>query len=152
MLGATYLVWCAVVTWREVPIWKSSAAVVAVARARAPENYWPPKALAYLARDAGRNESALAQFGIAANLLPLDWEMLTDGASLALARHDTALALPWLRAAIDANPAARRARTRLAAVLLARGKDKDARLVLLEGLRLTPDNATWRAMLAGHTR
>jgi tetratricopeptide (TPR) repeat protein len=147
VVAAAYLAWCAAVTWREVPVWKSAPSAIAAARARAPESYWPLMAQAYMARDAGHSDAALADFDAAATLLPFDVEMLTDGAALALSRRDTTRAIPWLRAAIEANPRARRARTRLASVLLARGERDDARRLLADGLRLEPGDATWRAML-----
>jgi tetratricopeptide (TPR) repeat protein len=146
VIAAVYLAWCAAVTWREVPVWRSAGAAVAAARARAPESYWPVMAQAYIERDAGRTSAALADFTTAASLLPFDVEMLTDGAALALSQRDTTRAIPWLRAAIDANPHARRARTRLASVLLARGERDDARRLLADGLRLEPGDVTWRAM------
>ena len=144
---ACYLVACAVLTWQEVPVWRGSSSAIAASAARSPRNYWVPMTRAYMARDDGRPAEALAQFRAAADLLPFDTEMLTDGASLALARGDTADATRWLRTALAVNPRARRARARLASVVDARGGQIESRRLLQEGLRLEPDQRTWALML-----
>lgn len=142
-----YLAACAVLTWKEVPVWRDSQSVIAAAAARGPRSYWAPMTRAYRARDEGRTVEALGYFRTAAELLPFDTEMLSDGASLALAHGDTADATRWLRAALAVNPRARRARARLASLVAAQGKAAESRRLLEEGLRLEPDMRTWAVML-----
>ena len=116
IVATGYLLACAVVTVREGPVWRSSASALAAAEARGPDSYWVPRGRAYLARDAGRPAEALGYFRRAATLMPVDWEMLTDGATVALAAHDTVDAERWLAAAVAAHPGTGRARVRLDAL------------------------------------
>jgi Flp pilus assembly protein TadD len=143
-----YLGACAALTWSEVRVWRGSESAIDAAAARDPRSYWVPMTRAYRARDDGHTLEALAYFRSAAELLPFDTEMLTDGASLALAHGDTADATRWLRIAVTASPRARRARARLAAVVGARGDSAGSRQLLEEGLRVEPDQRTWAALLA----
>jgi hypothetical protein len=141
--AGSFLAWCAAVSWREVPVWKSSATALHAAEERSPESYWGPMGLAYLARDEGRPEEALKHFTRAAELSPYDWEMLSDAAALALTHGDTARAERWLRTAVTVNPLARRARARLVTLSRARGDSAAVRQLLGEGLRAEPDQRTW---------
>ncbi len=139
-------------TWREVPVWRSSDAVFAATSERDPGNYRAPMYHAYVARDGGRREQALAQFRLAAERFPADPEMLTDGATVALALHDTASAVSWLRSAVDAQPLAARARARLAGVLRAQGDSAGATALLIEGARVDPAQRQWKALADESTR
>jgi hypothetical protein len=145
--SACYLGTCAVLTWNEVLVWRGSESAIAAAAERSPNSYWVPMTRAYRARDAGRTAEALTQFRSAADLLPFDSEMLSDGAALALAQGDTAEATRWLRTAIRVNPRARRARARLASVLSAQGDAAGSRRLIEEGLRVEPDQRTWAELL-----
>lgn len=147
LAAAGCLLWSAFITWNEVPVWRSSASVLVAAAERGPESYWVHRGQAYAARDAGRPDEAVRHFRMAADLFPLDWEMLTDGATVALAQRDTAAAVRWLHAAIAAYPRSVRARTRLASVTRARGDSAGARRLIEEGLRLDPEQRTWARML-----
>jgi tetratricopeptide (TPR) repeat protein len=142
-----YLAACGLVTWNEVPVWRGSKSVIAAAAARGPRSYWVPMTRAYRARDEGHDLEALGHFRSAAELLPFDTEMLTDGASLALAHGDTADAARWLRTALAVNPRARRARARLVSLAGAGGNVAESRRLLREGLLLEPDQHTWELML-----
>lgn len=146
MAAALFLAWCAVVSWRDVPVWKSSATALHTAEERSPESYWGPMGLGYLARNEGRPDEALRYFTRAAELSPYDWEMLSDAAALALARGDTASAERWLRTAVTVNPLARRARARLVAVSRARGDTAIVRQLIDDGVLAEPDQRTWRIL------
>lgn len=106
----------ATTSWRETHTWQNSATMLATIAARQPNDYRPEMYAAWTARDAGRTTESLQHFRNAAARFPADAEMLTDGATVALAAHDSATAITWLRAALVANPAERRARARLAAM------------------------------------
>jgi len=140
-----------VVTWREVPVWRSTDAVLTAMGDRQPDNYRVPTYRAYAARDAGRTPEAVRYFRAAAERFPADWEMLTNGATVALRMHDTTTAAAWLQAAIDAYPGAARARVRLVMILRARGDSAGATRLLLEGLRADPDQRQWAHMLRDTT-
>lgn len=142
----------ALVTWREVPTWRSTDAVAAVLDERQPGNYRVARMRAYEARTAGRDAESLAHFRAAVDRFPADWEMVTDGAAVALRVRDTATAIAWLESAIAARPRAARARTRLADVLLARGDSASAKRLLREGLRIEPGQRIWLTMLAERGR
>jgi hypothetical protein len=145
---AGYLAACAVLTWKEVRVWRDSQSAIDAAAVRSPDSYWVPMTRAYRARDRGQTREALAQFRSAAELLPFDSEMLSDGAALALAQGDTADATNWLRTAVRVNPRARRARVRLALVMRAQGNAVESRRLLEEGLRVEPDQRSWTELLA----
>ena len=145
--SAVYLGACGWLTWREVPVWRSSASAIDAAAARGPESYWVPMTRAYRARDMGSTIEALKQFRLAADLIPFDTEMLSDGAALALAQGDTAAAMRWLRTAVTVNPRARRARTRLISILDARGDARESRRLIEDGLRAEPDQHIWALRL-----
>jgi tetratricopeptide (TPR) repeat protein len=108
-------------TWREVPVWGSSRSVLIAMGERQPNSYRVPLYWAYVALRQGRNPDALAQFRIAVARFPADHEMLIDGAEVALMTQDTTLAIAWLREALEVSPRSTRARSRLTAILRARG-------------------------------
>ena len=89
---------------------------MAAAAERGPDSYWVARGRAYAARDDGHPAESLVHFRVAASLMPVDWEMLTDGATVALAAHDTVDAERWLAAAVAAHPEGGRARVRLDAL------------------------------------
>jgi MFS family permease len=145
-IAVVFLGWCAVVSWREVPVWRSSEAALRAAEERSPESYWAPMGLAYIAREEGRPDEALRYFTRAASLSPYDWEMLADAAALALTQGDTVIAERWLRTAVTVNPRARRARVWLVALSRARGDTASARRLIEDGLRAEPDMRIWVAL------
>jgi hypothetical protein len=147
-LGAAVLAMaCAVVSWNGMPVWRSNDTMVAAMLKRHPEDYRGYMHLAYASRDAGNDEQSLIHFREAAARFRRDPEMLTDAATVALRVSDTTTARDWLAEALEANPRANRARTRLVGVLRARGDIAGARALLLAGLVLEPDQREWRAML-----
>jgi hypothetical protein len=145
---ATVGVWAFVVTWREVPVWRDTNAVGAAMVARQPDDYRSYRALAYSARDGGRPAEAIVHFRAAITRFPAEPEMLTDGAAVALQLHDTVTATAWLRLAVATSPRAVRARTRLFGILRARGDTAAAQQLLRDGLRESPGQRTWHALLA----
>ena len=107
----------ATTSWRETPTWRDSASMLATIAERQPNDYRPELYSAWFARDAGHTAESLAHFRNAAARFPADAEMLTDGATVALAAHDSATAITWLNQALAANPNERRARARLSSLL-----------------------------------
>jgi len=143
---------CAVVSWNEVPVWRSNNEMLATMIRRQPQDYRSYAHLAYEARDAGDDVQSLAQFRRAIDLFRHDSEMLTDAATVALRMRDTSTAKEWLLAAVDANARAARARTRLVGVLLVQGDSVRARELLAAGLAVEPDQRQWRIMLGDTTQ
>jgi len=108
--------------------------------------------LAYATRDAGDDRAALPHFGRAIALFSADAELLTDGAVVALRVRDTSTAARWLKTAVQGSPRAARARTRLYTILRVRGDTSAARVLLIDGLRLEPQQRTWATTLAALER
>lgn len=106
-----------ITSWRETHTWQDSSTMLATIAQRQPNDYRPEMYAAWSARDAGRPAESLAHFRNAAAKFPADAEMLTDGATVALAAHDSATAITWLNQALVANPNERRARARLDALM-----------------------------------
>jgi Flp pilus assembly protein TadD len=142
----------AVVDAREVRVWRDTPSVIAAMVARRADNYRGHELLAYATRDAGDDRAALPHFAQAIALFPGDAELLTDGAVVALRVHDTSTAERWLTTAVQGSPRAARARTRLYTILRARGDSSGARRLLVEGLRLEPEQRTWATSLAALER
>jgi hypothetical protein len=139
--------WAALLTAREVTVWRDTPTVLATMAARHPDNYRAHELLAYAARDAGRDSLAVRHFGAAIERFPADPEMLTDAATVALRLRDTTRASAWLAVAVRSNPRADRARTRLYTIMRARGDSARAKALLLDGLRVHPDQRTWERLL-----
>jgi hypothetical protein len=108
------------ITWREVPVWRSSHTALLAMGEHQPDNYRVPTYWAYVALRRGDREQALAQFRVAVSRFPADHEMLIDGAEVALSTHDTTLAIDWLRTALDVSPRSSRARSQLRAIMRGR--------------------------------
>jgi hypothetical protein len=108
------------ITWREVPVWRSSRTALIAMGEHQPDSYRVPVFGANVALREGRNADALAQYRIAASRFPADHELLTDGAEVALLTHDTTQAIAWLRETLAMSPRSTRARSQLAAILRAR--------------------------------
>jgi hypothetical protein len=137
---------------REVRVWRDTPSVIAAMVARRADNYRGHELLAYSVRDAGDDRGALVHFARAIALFPGDAELLTDGAVVALRVRDSSTAERWLTTAVQGNPRAARARTRLYTILRARGDTSAARLLLIDGLRLEPQQRTWATSLAALAR
>jgi len=146
LFGALLLVSTAV-TWREIPVWRDSASVLAAVGARQPDDFRVHSFPAYSLRDAGRWSESLAHFRIAIARFSADPEMDTDAATVALRVGDSSSAEAWLRSAIAVKPRAGRARTRLATLLRAQGDREGQRALLRDGLRLEPGQPVWTEML-----
>jgi hypothetical protein len=142
----------AVVDVREVRVWRDTPSVIATMVARRGDNYRGHELLAYSMRDAGDDRGALPHFARAIALFSGDAELLTDGAVVALRVRDTGTAVGWLTTAVRGSPRAARARTRLYTILRARGDTSGARRLLIDGLRLEPQQRTWAASLAALER
>ena len=142
----------AVVDAREVHVWRDTPSVIAAMVARRDDNYRGHELLAYSLRDAGDDRGALPHFARAIALFSGDAELLTDGAVVALRVRDTTTAERWLSSAVQGSARAARARTRLYSILRARGDTSGARRLLVDGLRLEPQQRTWAASLATHER
>jgi len=149
---ATVCVASAVLDAREVRVWRDTPSVIAAMIARRADNYRGHELLAYSARDAGDARGALPQFARAIELFSGDAELLTDGAVVALRVRDTSTAEGWLKTAVQESPRAARARTRLYTILRARGDTRGARVLLIDGLRLEPQQRTWASSLAALER
>ena len=141
-----------VVDAREVRVWRDTPSVIAAMVARRDDNYRGHELLAYSERDAGDDPGALPHFARAIALFPGDAELLTDGAVVALRVRDSSTAERWLTTAVQGSPRAARARTRLYTILRARGDTSGARRLLVDGLRLEPQQRTWAASLAALER
>jgi hypothetical protein len=142
----------AVVDAREVRVWRDTPSVIAAMVARRPDNYRGHELLAYSERDAGDDRGALPHYARAIELFSGDPELLTDGAVVALRMRDTSTAERWLTSAVQGSPRAARARTRLYTILRARGDTSGARRLLIDGLRLEPEQRTWATSLAALER
>jgi hypothetical protein len=118
---AALAAWGFLVTWREVPVWRSSRTALIAMGEHQPDSYKVPVYWAHVALREGRNADALAQYRIAVARFPADHEMLTDGALVALRTHDTTQAIAWLHEALTVSPRSTRARSQLTAILRARG-------------------------------
>jgi len=147
-VAGAFLLACAVVSWRESLVWRSTSSVIAEMQRRHPDDYRSYLHLAYTARDSGNDAEALAHFRQAAVRFPGDPEMLTDAATVSLRLRDTVTAHAWLAQAVKVSPRAARARARLYGLLLARGDSAEARRLLVHGLVLEPGQRTWTAHLA----
>jgi Tfp pilus assembly protein PilF len=139
----------AALTIREVAVWRDTPTVLATMVERDPDNFRGHELMAYAARDAGRPEEAELHFRAAIARFPASSEMLTDAATVALRLRDTTTASRWLSTAVRTSPRAARARTRLYAILRARGDTLRANALLMEGLRVDPHQQTWARMLRG---
>lgn len=149
---ATVCVASAVVDVREVRVWRDTPSVIAAMLSRRADNYRGHELLAYEERDAGDVRDALPQYARAIDLFPGDPELLTDGAAVALRVRDSSTAERWLTTAVRESPRAARARTRLYTMLRARGDTSGARRLLIDGLRLEPEQRTWATLLAALDR
>ena len=90
----------------------------------------------------------MPHFARAIDLFPGDAELLTDAAAVALRMRDSTTAERWLTIAVQGSPRAARARTRLYTILRVRGDTSGARRLLVDGLRLEPEQRSWVALLA----
>jgi tetratricopeptide (TPR) repeat protein len=133
---------------REVRVWRDTPSVIATMVSRRADNYRGHELLAYAERDARDDRGALPHFARAIDLFPGDAELLTDAAAVALRLRDSTAAERWLTTAVQESPRAARARTRLYSILLARGDTSAARRLLVEGLRLEPEQRSWITLLA----
>ncbi|HEX7981733.1 MAG TPA: hypothetical protein VF461_24210 [Gemmatimonadaceae bacterium] len=155
VLAAAVAVVCAasvVVDAREVRVWRDTPSVIAAMVERRADNYRGHELLAYAVRDAGDDRGALPHFARAIELFSGDAELLTDAAAVALRMRDSSAAERWLTTAVQENPRAARARTRLYTIMRARGDTSGARRLLVEGLRLEPQQRTWATSLAALER
>jgi hypothetical protein len=155
LLVATVAMLCIVtvsaeVDAREVRVWRDTPSVIAAMVERRPDNYRGHELLAYAVRDAGNDRGALPHFARAIELFSGDAELLTDAATVALRVRDTSTAERWLTMAVQGSPRAARARTRLYAIVRARGDTSRARRLLVDGLRMEPDQRSWAILLASH--
>ncbi len=134
-----------------IPIWRDSATAFAAIRERAPTSYRGY----YLEADAerGRREVAAAHhdYGLAIDRFSGDIALLHHAGLNALAAHDTAAALRWLSRALAIDSTQLTPRTDLAQLYLHRGDTLDARKLLQDGVRIEPDQRTWRQLLASIT-
>lgn len=144
---AVMAAWCLVITWREVPVWRSNESALGEIGNRQPESYRVAMYRAMAANESGHDAEALVQYRIAIQRFPVDWNMLTEAGILALSMNDTASATGWFQSAVAATPEATRARTRLVKIRLARGDSAEAMRLLKEGLRAKPGAREWRWML-----
>jgi protein O-mannosyl-transferase len=142
----------AVVDAREARVWHDTPSVIAAMVERRPDNYRGHELLAYSVRDAGDDRRALPHFARAIELFPGDAELLTDAAVVALRVRDSSTAERWLTTAVQGEPRAARARTRLYTIVRARGDTSGARRLLVDGLRLEPQQRTWATSLAALER
>jgi hypothetical protein len=149
---ATVLVLSAVVDAREVHVWRDTPSVIAAMVERSPDSYRGHELLAYSFRDAGDDRGALPHFARAIALFSGDAELLTDAAVVALRVRDSTTAERWLTAAVQGDRRAARARTRLYTIVRARGDTSTARRLLVDGLRLEPQQRTWATSLAALDR
>jgi hypothetical protein len=149
---ATVCVASAVVDAHEVRVWRDTPSVIAAMVDRRPDNYRGHELLAYSIRDAGDDRRALPHFARAIELFSGDAELLTDAAVVALRVRDSSTAERWLTTAVQGDPRAARARTRLYTMVRARGDTNGARRLLVDGLRLEPQQRTWASSLAALER
>ncbi len=133
---------------REVRVWRDTPSVISAMVSRRADNYRGHELLAYALRDVHDDRGALPHFARVIDLFPGDAELLTDAAAVALRMRDSTTAERWLTIAVQGSPRAARARTRLYTILRVRGDTSGARRLLVDGLRLEPEQRSWVALLA----
>jgi hypothetical protein len=138
----------AVVTSRDMTIWRESDRIAATIVARQPENFRGHVYSAELARERKDMLGAVRHYRDAIALFPKERYLLYSAGIAALDIADTTSAAEWLGNAVDVAPNHWQARTRLVKVLAARGDTARARVLLDDGLVRIPTQQTWRAMRA----
>jgi len=138
-----------VLTVNSVAVWRDSSAVFAAIRSRAPASYKGYALSAAASDDAGDHAGARLYYARALALFSLDPAVLENAGANALVGGDTAEALACFRRAVALDSSGLRARTSLAGLLIRRGDSAEARALLTDGLRRSPDQRTWRQMLGG---
>ncbi len=136
-----------VLTVYSVPVWRDSSAVFAAMRGRAPASYKGYALSAAASDDAGDHAGARLYYSRALARFSLDPTVLENAGVNASIVGDTAEALAYFRRALALDSTGLRARTSLAGLLIRRGDLAEARAVLTDGLRRSPDQRTWRQML-----
>jgi tetratricopeptide (TPR) repeat protein len=136
-----------ILTVNGVPTWRDSTAVFAAIRNRAPASYKGYALSAAASDDAGDHSGARLYYSRALELFSLDPTVLENAGINALTVRDTVEALTCFRRALALDSTGLRARTSLAGLLIRRGDSAEARALLTEGLRRSPDQRTWRHML-----
>jgi hypothetical protein len=146
-LAAAVVAWELLMVWRELAVWRSTDAVMRAMAERQPDSYRVAIYRANAALEGGHEAEALAQYRVAIQRFPADWNLLSEAGILALDMHDSSSAIPWLQGAVNGTPNATRARDRLVAVMLARGDTVAATRLLVDGLRSFPSERRWQQQL-----
>ena len=130
-----------------IPTWRDTPAVVAAMQARAPDSYRGYSLAAARQSEAGDIAAAHASYRAAIARFGRDPVVLFHAGVNALAAGDTAAALQWLARSVVLDSSLLRARTALVYLSLHRGDTVRARGLLADGLRIAPDQRSWRVTL-----
>jgi hypothetical protein len=130
-----------------IPTWRDTPAAFAAMQARAPDSYRAYSLLAARESDAGNVAAAHRNYQIAIAHFTRDPIVLFHAGVNAVQAGDTAAALAWLTRSVALDSSLLRARTALVFLSLHRGDTVRARSLLADGLRIAPDQRSWRSTL-----
>lgn len=131
-----------------IPMWHDSPSAFRSMVSRSPESYRGYALLAARERDSGHVQAAHLEYRSAIARFSRDPVLLYHAGTNALRAGDTATGLAWLTGAVGVDSTQLRARTALASLCIHRGDTARARTLLIDGLRIAPEQRSWRVMLA----
>lgn len=137
----------AVISARDVPVWDRTSTAVHAFVTRSPDSYlgWMYQGNVYVLRS--QRDSAITAYERGLSLFDRDHRLVHAAATQELLAGDTARAEHWLEHALARWPAARRSRTVLLRIRIAKGQADEARKLLEAGLALEPDQHGWARLL-----
>jgi len=130
-----------------IPTWRDTPSAIAAMRERAPDSYRSYYLMARRETRAGQMGAASEDYRAAIGRFSHDPMLLYHAGVNALQRGDTAIAQQWLGESVVTDSMLLRARTALVMLSLRRGDTAGARALLVTGLRIAPDQRSWRATL-----
>jgi hypothetical protein len=131
-------------SFRDIALWRDEAHLRDALLVRQPQSYRGYVYAAELARSKGEGTVASGYYLEAVALFPNEKHLLYSAANASLVVGDTARATEWLGKAVEIAPEDIPSRTRLVKLSLTVGDTVSARTLLDVGLRLMPDQKTWR--------
>jgi hypothetical protein len=134
-------------TETSIPTWRDTPSAVSAMRYRSPDSYRGYYLMAGRESDEGRTVAANNDYRAAIDRFSHDPTLLYYGGVSALRAGDTTIALRWLGQSVVTDSTFLRARTALVMLDLHRGDTAHARTLLVDGLRLDPNQRSWHATL-----
>ncbi len=129
----------ALVTLRQIPVWKNTDTLFTHALDVTQSNYVAHTALGRVDGEAGRLDDARAHFEAAIVAAPRYYEAQVNLGWTYLLGGDAERALPYLETALDIRPEDGDAHYKVGRALLQLGRKDEARAAYDEAVRLTPD-------------